>query len=112
MWDNTPVLVTGGASFIGSNLVVGVILIPLIECSGLVLLAVFVPWLARQLGTDARRALWLALLSPLVMLELMAAGHNDVMMAGLLVAGDYRSSLVLGFVRAGPDSPGATRPVS
>jgi hypothetical protein len=72
---------------IGSNLVLGVILIRLIECSGLVLLAVFVPRLARQLGTDARRALWLALLSPLVMLELMAAGHNDVMMAGLLVAG-------------------------
>jgi alpha-1,6-mannosyltransferase len=80
-------LVSVLAGLIGSNLVLGVILIRLIECTGLVLLAVFVPWLARQLGTDARRALWLALLSPLVMLELMAAGHNDVMMAGLLVAG-------------------------
>jgi alpha-1,6-mannosyltransferase len=72
---------------IGSNLVLGVIVIRLVECSGLVLLAVFVPWLARQMGTDARRALWLALLSPLVMLQLIAAGHNDLMMAGLLVAG-------------------------
>jgi alpha-1,6-mannosyltransferase len=72
---------------IGSQLVLGVILVRVIECSGLVLLAVFVPWLARQLGTGTRRALWLALLSPLVMLELIAAGHNDVMMAGLLVAG-------------------------
>jgi hypothetical protein len=72
---------------IGSNLVLGVIVIRLVECSGLVLLAVFVPWLTRQLGTDARRALWLALLSPLIMLELIAAGHNDLMMAGLLVAG-------------------------
>jgi hypothetical protein len=71
----------------GSNLVLGVIVIRLVECTGLVLLAVFVPWLTRQLGTDVRRALWLALLSPLVMLELMAAGHNDVMMAGFLVAG-------------------------
>ncbi len=80
-------LVSVIVGLVGSNLVAGVILVRLIECSGLVLLAVFVPRLAHQLGTDLRRALWLALLSPLVMLELMAAGHNDVMMAGLLVAG-------------------------
>ena len=43
-------------------------------------------WRGRS-AADRRRALWLALLSPLVMLELVAAGHNDVMMAGLLAAG-------------------------
>ncbi len=80
-------LVSVIVGLVGSHLVAGVILIRMLECSGLVLLAVFVPRLARQLGADPRRALWLALLSPLVMLELMAAGHNDVMMAGLLVAG-------------------------
>ncbi len=80
-------LVSVIVGLVGSNLVAGVILVRLIECSGLVLLAVFVPRLAHQLGTDLRRGLWLALLSPLVLLELMAAGHNDVMMAGLLVAG-------------------------
>jgi alpha-1,6-mannosyltransferase len=72
---------------VGTNLVLGVLLIRLVEVSGIVLLAIFIPWLARALGTDPRRALWLALLSPLVMLELIAAGHNDVMMAGMLVAG-------------------------
>ena len=34
--------------------------------------------------------LWLAVLNPLVALELVAAGHNDVLMAALLVAGDRR----------------------
>ncbi|HEY2439010.1 MAG TPA: polyprenol phosphomannose-dependent alpha 1,6 mannosyltransferase MptB [Solirubrobacteraceae bacterium] len=72
---------------VGTNLVLGVLLTRLVEMSGIVLLAIFIPWLARALGTDPRRALWLALLSPLVMLELIAAGHNDVMMAGMLVAG-------------------------
>jgi hypothetical protein len=72
---------------VGTNLVLGVLLIRVIEMSGVVLLAIFVPRLAHALGTDRRRALWLALLSPLVMLQLIAAGHNDVMMAGILVAG-------------------------
>src|SRR5207248_8528282 len=43
--------------------------------------------LARSQGADPSRAVWLALLSPLVMLELISAGHNDLLMAGLMVAG-------------------------
>ena len=71
----------------GSNLVAGVLLTRLVELVGAALLAVSVPRLARALGADPRRALWLALLSPLVMLQLIAAGHNDVLMVGLLAAG-------------------------
>jgi len=71
----------------GSNLVAGVLLTRLVELVGLALLAVSVPRLARALGADPRRALWLALLSPLVMLQLIAAGHNDVLMVGMLAAG-------------------------
>ncbi len=71
----------------GSHLIAGVLLIRALELVGLVLLAVYVPRLARSLGTDPARALWLALLSPLVALELVAAGHNDVLMIGLLAAG-------------------------
>jgi len=51
------------------------------------LLAIYVPRLARALGADPARATWLAVLSPLLLLELVAAGHNDVLMIGLLVAG-------------------------
>jgi alpha-1,6-mannosyltransferase len=71
----------------GSHLVLGVLLIRLVELSGIVLVAMFVPRLARTLGADPSRATWLALLSPIVMLELVAAAHNDVLMMGLLVAG-------------------------
>lgn len=71
----------------GSHLIAGVLLTRLLEAVGLALLAVHVPRLTRALGTDPRRALWLALLSPLVMLQLVAAGHNDVLMVGMLVAG-------------------------
>jgi alpha-1,6-mannosyltransferase len=72
---------------VGSNLVAGVLLIRVLELAGLVLLAAAVPRLTRALGTDPRRGLWLALLSPLVTLQLVAAGHNDLLMAGLLAAG-------------------------
>jgi hypothetical protein len=71
----------------GSHLVLGVLLVRLFELVGIVLLAVFVPRLARTQGADPSRATWLALLSPIVMLELVAAAHNDVLMVGLLVAG-------------------------
>jgi len=71
----------------GSDLVAGVLLTRLLELGGIVLLAIFVPRLARALGSDAGRAIWLTVLSPLVLLELVAAGHNDVLMIGLLVAG-------------------------
>jgi hypothetical protein len=77
--------VVAGAA--GSHLVAGVLLTRLIELVGLALLAVSVPRLARALGTEPRKALWLALISPLVMLQLVAAGHNDLLMVGLLATG-------------------------
>ncbi len=71
----------------GSNLVLGVLLIRVLELAGLVLIAAYIPRLARALGADPARATWWALLSPIVMLELLSAAHNDVLMVGLLVAG-------------------------
>ena len=71
----------------GSNLIIGVLLMRLLELAGLVLLAVFVPRLARALGTNPGRATWMSVISPPVLLELIAAGHNDALMIGLLVAG-------------------------
>jgi alpha-1,6-mannosyltransferase len=72
---------------VGNHLVAGVLLTRLLEVAGAALLAVYVPRVARSMGSDGRRALWLALLSPLVTLELIVAGHNDLLMVGLLVAG-------------------------
>jgi hypothetical protein len=72
---------------VGAHLIAGVLLTRVLELAGVGLLAIFVPRLARALGTDARRGLWLVLLSPLLALGLIAPAHNDVLMVGLLVAG-------------------------
>jgi hypothetical protein len=71
----------------GSNLVVGAVLIRLLNLIGIVVLAIFAPRLARTLGADPRRAFWLAVLSPLVFLQLISPAHNDALMVGLMVAG-------------------------
>lgn len=76
-------LVTGGAA----SLVATVIDLRLMELVGVGLIALFVPRLARAFGADPGRAAWLAVLSPVVLLSLVAAGHNDALMAGLLLAG-------------------------
>jgi hypothetical protein len=73
--------------FSESSPVVGVLLIRAVELLGFALLAAFVPRLARGLGADPGRAAWLVLLSPLMLLELVAAAHNDLLMIGLLAAG-------------------------
>ncbi len=71
----------------GSHLVVGILAVRALELVGVALIAGYLPRLAQALGADPARATWLVLLSPLLLLELIAAGHNDVLMAGLLLAG-------------------------
>ena len=73
--------------FTGTSVVVGVLLVRTLELVGFALLAAFVPRLARNLAADPGRATWLVLLSPLMLFELVAAAHNDLLMIGLLVAG-------------------------
>jgi alpha-1,6-mannosyltransferase len=80
-------IVSGVVALAGSHLILGVLLIRVLDLAGLVLLAVFAPRLARALGADPARATWWVLLSPLVLLELVAPAHNDLLMIGLLVAG-------------------------
>ena len=72
--------------FAEASHVLGVLLIRALELVGFVLLAVFVPRLARALGADPARASWWVI-SPLVLLDLVAGAHNDLLMIGLLVAG-------------------------
>lgn len=71
----------------GNHLVAGVLVTRAIELAGVGLLAAAVLRLARMHGADPGRALWLAVLNPLIALELIAPGHNDVLMAALLVTG-------------------------
>jgi hypothetical protein len=74
-------------SITGSHLIAGVLVTRAVELVGVGLLAIYIPQLARALGADRARATWLAVLSPLLALELIAGAHNDVLMIGLLVAG-------------------------
>jgi hypothetical protein len=71
----------------GPHLTLAIMLLRLPELVGLGLLAWAVPRLARRLGADPARATWLAVISPLSLLYLVAGGHNDALMAGLMVAG-------------------------
>jgi hypothetical protein len=77
----------GVTTVVGSNIVAEVIVMRAIELAGVALIVVFLPRLARRLGADAGVALWLGVLSPLVLLSFMASGHNDCLMVGLVVAG-------------------------
>lgn len=74
-------------SVTGSHLIAGVLLVRLLDLVGVVLIGAFAPRLAAAVGADPARATWLTVLSPLVLLELVSAGHNDALMVGLLLAG-------------------------
>ena len=69
------------------NYLAAVVGFRLLAVVGVVLMAVFIPRLARSYGRDASKAFVLVALNPLVLLHLVAGGHNDALMMGLLVAG-------------------------
>ena len=75
------------AAVFGTSITGEVLGLRLLELAGVVLLMVFLPRLARNLGAEPGVALWLGVLSPLAMFSFIASGHNDALMIGLLVAG-------------------------
>ena len=78
----------GVAATIGGHTVVGtVIVFRLLACAGLGLAGVSLTAIARRHGQRPAHVLALALLSPLTLLHLISAGHNDAIMVGLLAAG-------------------------
>lgn len=54
---------------------------------GVLLLAVYLPRLARRIGYDRETTIWLAVLNPLVLLHLVGGAHNDALMIGLMMWG-------------------------
>ena len=71
----------------GSKLVLCAILVRLLEILGIVLLGLSLPRLARLVGGEPRRAVWLMVLSPLVLLQLVSPAHNDALMVGMMAVG-------------------------
>jgi hypothetical protein len=95
MWSATPTpygplflaLSRGVAALVGDNPYFAVVAFRLIALVGVALLAVYVPRLAFHHGIDGSKALWLAVMNPLVLMHFVAGAHNDALMVGLIVAG-------------------------
>ncbi len=95
LWLSTPspygplFLQTTGAltSLSGHNLLVDLVMMKLLALGGVILIAVALPSLARSMGRDPAKAFGLAVLNPATILHGVGGAHNDVLMAGLLVAG-------------------------
>ena len=71
----------------GATAVPALIAFRLIAVVGVVLIAIYLPRLARACGADVPMALWLGLLNPILVFHFVSAAHNDAIMAGLLVMG-------------------------
>jgi alpha-1,6-mannosyltransferase len=81
-------LITRGIVTIsGEHLIPAVFLQRLFELAGVALLVWALPRLARRQKLDAVSALWLGALSPLVLFHLVAGGHNEALMIGMMMAG-------------------------
>ncbi len=95
VWINTPSpygpLFSGleGETVVlaGHHVLLSIIFLRILAIVGVVLIASFLPSLARSYGKDPGLAFSLAVLNPLVLLFLIGSGHNDALMIGLLVAG-------------------------
>lgn len=70
----------------GHDLLASLVVLRLAAVCGVALLAIFVPTIARRLGYDPGLAFAVVVASPLVVFTLVAGGHNDALMAGLLAA--------------------------
>jgi hypothetical protein len=95
LWAESPtpygpaflLLELGVAALVGTHAFAGAILFRLIALAGVAMLVVYVPRLAHAHGIDPPKALWLAVLNPLVLMHFVAGAHNDALMVGLMVAG-------------------------
>lgn len=71
----------------GHNVLVSVEGLRLLALAGTVGFAAAVPVIARSFGRDGASAFALAALNPLVLFHLVAGGHNDALMLGLMAPG-------------------------
>lgn len=71
----------------GNHVILGVLVQRFVELIGVVLIVWALPRLARRCGFDPVSALWLGALNPLLLFHLVAGGHNEALMLGLMLAG-------------------------
>jgi len=95
IWQHTPapygpvfLIITSKLTWLTQDSVrLGIIGMRLLSLLGIALIFWSVIRIARHFGVDPRRALWLGVLNPLVVLHLVADSHNDALMLGLMLAG-------------------------
>ncbi|NYE94553.1 hypothetical protein FHU41_000774 [Psychromicrobium silvestre] len=73
----------------GGNPELSVFLFRVCSAFGVLLCVIYVPRLAVLHGVNPNRALWLSVANPLLLVNFLAAVHNDALMIGLAVAGLY-----------------------
>lgn len=95
IWQTTPApygpvflsLASDVTSMTGESTWLGIFGMRLLALGGVALLVWSVPRIARANGIDPGVALWLGVLNPLVLINLVADAHNDALMLGLMMAG-------------------------
>jgi alpha-1,6-mannosyltransferase len=101
-------------SISGRSLLGAILVLRGYEILGVVLIAAALPTLARSVGKDPTRAIWLGVCNPLVLFHFIGGAHNDSLMVGLLVAGlavatkgHYKTAVVLCALAATVKNPAA-----
>ena len=94
-WQDTPapygplfiIVAKTVAWLVGNNIIAGVLLMRLALLPGLALLVWALPELTRRLGGRVPVALWIAVANPMMVVNMIGGGHNDLLVVGLLAAG-------------------------
>lgn len=75
------------AHLTGQNVFIAALLFRILAVVGVALIAWSVPKIAEYCGVDPAKALWLAVLNPLVLVHFISGAHNDALMIGAIAAG-------------------------
>lgn len=74
---------------VGQNVDAGIYLFRCVAVIGCLIIAYYTPKLAELHDINPNRTLWLVAANPLFIAQFITAGHNDALMAGLMLAGAY-----------------------
>lgn len=77
----------GVTSFVGENVMAGIICYKFISLAGFAAIAWAVPRIARRLGGDPALALWLGVANPVMLIHMVGGMHNESVMVGLVSLG-------------------------
>ena len=93
-WHTAPapygpvfLVLAAGAAKLGGTLTGTVALLRLIAVLGVAAIGACLPVLARRAGVPVKRAVWLVLACPIILIHLVSGAHNDAVMVALLVGG-------------------------